>query len=50
MAALESGGRETNMQSCNQFIVERGSKILLLFNQLDKSPDSGLAADDSCSN
>ena len=39
--------RRSNMQSRNQ--LERGSKNLLFFDQLDKSPESGLAADDSCS-
>ena len=33
------------MQSCNQ--LKRASKTLLFFDQSDKSPDSGLAADDS---
>ena len=36
------------MQSCNQ--LERGSKNLLFFDQLDKRPNSGLAADDSTTN
>ena len=40
--------RKSNKQSCNQ--LERGSRSLLFFDQLDKSPESGLAADDSCSN
>ena len=39
--------RKSKMQSCNQ--LERGSKNLLFFDQSDKSPESGLAADDSCS-
>ena len=40
--------RKSNMQSCNQ--LEGGSKNLLFFDQLDKGPESGLVADDSCSN
>ena len=39
---------KSNMQSCNQ--LECGSKNLLFSDQLDKSPESGLAADDLCSN
>ena len=40
--------RKSNMQSRNQ--LERGSRNLLFFDQLDKSPESGLGADESCSN
>ena len=39
--------RKSNMQSCTCNQLERGSKNPLFF---DKSPESGLAADDSCSN
>ena len=40
-------GNQTSNRVTNWKMVQR---IFVFFDQLDKSPDSGLAADDSCSN